>query len=165
MRWLSAVVAGFVAVAIVVVTRIDGERAFETPESISPAMTGTWTGSARIVVNWTEQKTLPIRVTIAPDGTVAGTVGDATLREARLQRNRTALGRTLHVKTDWIISGKLQGAIIQPEAIQRDSVKLPLNWMDDHYEGSVNTSGSEFGGKKSMWLAAQQLRLDREAVK
>jgi hypothetical protein len=148
----------------VAATRFNAD-AFQTPASIQPAMTGTWSGEARIVVNWTQQKKLPVRVTIAPDGAVTGTIGDATLRDGRLQRNRTAIGRTLHVKTDWIIAGRLEGAIIKPEAIRRDSVKLPLNWIDGHYEGTVNTSGSQFGGKKSMWLAAQDLRLDRQALR
>ena len=160
MRFLTAAIAALVAAFIVVVTRLDA-RVFQTSESIQPAMAGTWSGNAHIVVNWTEQKKLPVRVAITQDGTVAGTVGDATLRDGRLRRNRNAIGRALNVKTDWIIEGKLEGAIIKSEGIQRDSVKLPLNWIDDHYEGGVNTSGSAVGGKQSMWLAAQQLRLER----
>jgi len=39
------------------------------------------------------------------------------------------------MKTDWIVRGDL--------------------------DGDVNTSGSHFGGKQSMWLAARHLRLDR----
>ena len=152
-----ALVAGCIAaIALAAANRL---------ESIPPQMTGAWSGEARIAVSWTTQKTLAVRVIVAQDGTVTGVIGDATLRDGRLQRNRTALGRTLRVKTDWIISGTLDGPIIAAESIQRDSVKLPLNWADDHFEGSVNTSGSELGGKQSMWLAAQNLRLDREAAK
>src|SRR5512132_4580678 len=98
MRVLSATVAAIIAAVIVAATRFNAD-AFQTPASIQPAMTGTWSGEARIVVNWTQQKKLPVRVTIAPDGAVTGTIGDATLRDGRLQRNRTAIGRTLHVKT------------------------------------------------------------------
>lgn len=163
MRILSGVLAAIVA-AVAVIAMHGGVRASQDT-TLGPAMIGTWTGNARIVVNWTTQKVLPVRVTIAPDGQVTGTVGDATLRDARLQRNRGVLGRALHVKTDWIISGKLDGPIIGPESIRRESVKLPLNWLDDHFEGGVNTSGSEAGGAKSMWLAAHDLRLDRAAPK
>jgi hypothetical protein len=164
MRLLSGIVAALIAAVIVMSTRFDA-GALGTSESVAPAMIGTWSGIARIVVNWTEQKKLPARVTITQDGTVTGAVGDATLRDGRLHRNRTAIGRALNVKTDWIIEGKLEGPIIKPEGIQRDSVKLPLNWIGDHYEGGVNTSGSQFGGKTSMRLAAQHLRLDRGPVK
>ena len=41
---------------------------------------------------------------------------------------------------------------------------IPLNWIDDHFEGGVNTSGGHFGGKDSMWLAARSLRLESVKV-
>jgi hypothetical protein len=44
--------------------------------------------------------------------------------------------------------------------VQR-SLPVPLNWIERHFEGGVNTSGSHLGGKKSMWLAAGRVRLER----
>jgi hypothetical protein len=125
------------------------------------SMAGSWSGDARIAVNWTTQRTLRVKLTIAPDGRASGTIGDAVLRNGRLERNRTAIGRALHVKTDWIVRGDLDGDVIKAESIRRDGISLPLNWIEDHFEGSVNTSGSHFGGRDSMWLAALDLRLDR----
>jgi hypothetical protein len=124
-------------------------------------MTGTWTGSARIAVNWTVQRTLGVRLTITPDGLVSGVVGDAMLRHVRLERNRGSLARALNWKTDWIVIGDLDGDVIKVEGIHRASVKIPLNWVDDHFEGGVNTSGWHVGGKEHMWLAAVGLRLER----
>jgi hypothetical protein len=122
---------------------------------------GTWAGTARIFVNWTAQKTLPVYLTIVADGRVSGTVGDAALRNGRFVSNRGSLLRMLDWKTDWSIVGDLDGPIIEAEGIRRDRVSIPINFVDDHFEGSVNTSGSKFGGKERMWLAAGRLHLDR----
>ncbi len=53
-------------------------------KALPSAMTGEFKGSAKIVVNWTKQKQLPVEVAIAEDGSVTGKVGDATLKEGRL---------------------------------------------------------------------------------
>jgi hypothetical protein len=50
---------------------------------------------------------------------------------------------------------------IRAEGIRRASVMVPLDWIDGHFEGGVNTSGSHLGGRKSMWLAAGRMRLER----
>ena len=114
-----------------------------------------------IDISWASEKRLPVALTIAADRAVTGTVGDALLRNGRLARNRSAMGRALHVKTDWIIRGDLEGDVIKAEGIRRAGVSIPLNRLGDHLEGGVNTSGSHIGGKASMWLAAKNLRLDR----
>jgi len=159
---IRTLVAGGVAFAIGIAAWLgtDGTRA-EHVAALPIAMAGTWTGDADIFVDWTVQRTLPVRITIAPDGRVSGTVGDAALPKGRLERNRTALGRALHIKTDWIVRGGLDGDIIKAEGIRRASVSMPLNWIEDHFEGGVNTSGSHFGGKDGMWLAAGRLQLGR----
>src|SRR5262245_12103714 len=158
-----------VAIALVVATFVtaleEGPLLLEDPQAaavITPAMAGTWAGDARIAVSWTSRRTLPVRLEILQNGCVTGTVGDATLEEGRLEANRGSLGRALHVKTDWIVRGALTGNVIDAEGIRRDGVMLPLNWIAGHFEGGVNTSGSHFGGKDSMWLAATDLRLDRD---
>ena len=163
-RIFAAAVAGFIVAVVVAASHYDNSLLAQGSEPFPAAMTGNWAGDADIFVNWTAQRTLPVKLSIAADGAVSGTIGDAVLRNGRLQRNRTALGRALHVKTDWIVVGDFDGDIIRAESIRRESVKVPLNWVDDHFEGGVNTSGSHFGGKKSMWLAAGRLRLDRRPV-
>jgi hypothetical protein len=122
---------------------------------------GTWEGTARICVNWTVQKTLPVHVTILPDGRVSGTVGDATLRNGRFASNRGPLLRALGWKTDWAVTADLDGPVIQAEGLYRDRVTIPIDWVGDHFEGGVNTSGSHVGGKGTMWLAAARLHLER----
>ena len=60
---------------------------------VDPTLMGRWRGSARIVVQWVQRKDLPLDLTIDGEGTVRGTVGDARLVGARLERNRGAIGR------------------------------------------------------------------------
>lgn len=158
----SGIIAFIVAMACVLVVRAD--RPADSSGVTMAEMAGTWAGEGRIVVTWTTARTLRVRLTITPEGRVSGTVGDAVLRDGRFEANRTAIGRALHIKTDWIVRGPVDGDVIKAEGIRRESVMIPLNWIDDHFEGGVNTSGSHVGGKDSMWLAAQALRLDRVKV-
>jgi hypothetical protein len=155
----SGLIALVVAMACVLV--VSADRAADPTPVTMTEMAGTWAGDAQIVVSWTTEKSLRVRLAIGPDARVTGTVGDAVLRDGRFEANRTAIGRALHIKTDWIVRGALDGDVIKAEGIRREGVMIPLNWIDDHFEGGVNTSGSHFGGKGSMWLAAQQLRLER----
>jgi hypothetical protein len=164
---LRALTAGIVGVVVAAALVISGADTYVTSAAgqVAPEMAGAWAGEARIVVNWTKERTLRVAVTIAPDGSVTGTIGDATLRDGRLETNRTAIGRALHIKTDWIIKGSLDGDVIKAEGIRRDGVMVPLDFVGGRFEGGVNTSGSHFGGKDSMWLAAQGLVLDRVKVR
>jgi hypothetical protein len=167
MRGSTAVVIALV-VAVFITAMEEGSLLLEDPQAtaiITPAMSGCWTGEAEIVVNWTRARVLPVRIEVLQDGRVSGRVGDATLQHGRLEANRGALGRALHVKTDWIVRAALSGNIIDADGIRREDVMMPLNWVGDHFEGGVNTSGSHFGGKDSMWLAARDLRLARADVR
>jgi len=162
MRIQPAILIGFlVALGINAAIRVNILEAVAAPQAVSPEMTGAWTGDALIFVNWTAKRALPVTLTIARDGSVSGTIGDATLRNGRFESNRNAFERAIHMKTDWIVKGDLEGDVLKAEGIRRASVMVPLNWTDGRFEGGVNTSGSHFGGKDSMWLAAGRLRLTR----
>jgi hypothetical protein len=127
-----------------------------------PAMIGTWSGDGQIVVNWTHQRSIHVQLVILADGAVGGRVGDAKLTNGRVARNRGAIGRLLHIKTDYIVSGELHGPVIASEHIQRDRVKIPLNWNGSVFSGGLHTSGSAFGGADRMALSAFHLRLTRD---
>jgi hypothetical protein len=125
------------------------------------SMTGVWCGTAKIVVSWTTQRNLGVRLIVPPSGEITGQVGDARLAGGRLEQNRGSVGRMLNVKTDYIIIGKLEGPIIASEKITRSEVKMPLNWTGSEFRGGVNTGGWKFGGKDHMVLAASRLVLRR----
>jgi len=131
------------------------------PQQVDSAMTGTWTGTAVIFVNWTRQKGLPVSLTIHADGVVDGTIGDAKLVNGTFRPNRGPVGRALHVKTDWIGDGELEGLIVAADSIRRDAVHVPLNWDGESFRGAVHSSGSMFGGKEHMVLTAGRLVLRR----
>lgn len=132
---------------------------------VDSAMRGSWCGQARINNSWIVARTLDVRLTIASDGSVSGSVGDATLRSAHLRPNRGAVGHALHIKTDWIVEGSLSGFLVAQERIERPGVKMPLNWIPvgtgHGFRGGVNSSGSPLGSEKTGVIAASRLLLTR----
>lgn len=134
-------------------------------KTLDPAMAGSWKGEGDIIVSWCKQKKLALALKIAADGAVTGKVGDATLVDGKLKRNRGAIGRKLNIKTDYIITGKLKGAIVKSEAITRSSADIPLNFDGKELAGGLHTSGKKTGGKKAMKLSAANIVLKREKKK
>ena len=124
-------------------------------------LVGTWEGKARISVDWTRQQELAVRVSIARDGAVAGTIGDAGLAAGRIFDNRGALSRALRVGPQWVIEGRLAGPLIRAEDVQRESVRISVALTAGTLEGALETSGTEEGGKESMKLTALGLVLRR----
>jgi hypothetical protein len=125
-------------------------------------LTGVWTGQAHIVVQWAQQKQLPVRLQIAADKSVTGTIGDARLVNAKLTPGRGPTQRALGWGRDYRVDGKLQGDVIAAEQIHRDAVIVVFDRAaDGTLVGGVNSSGSKFGGKDSMILTAQRMRLTR----
>jgi len=146
---------GLIVAMVLSATALSGQ----VPER---AMVGTWNGDAQIVVNWTHQPSIHVRLVVLGDGSVSGRVGDADLTNGRITTNRGPIGRSLRIKTDYIVSGQLVGLLIAAEHIQRDAVKLPLNWDGSAFTGSVHSSGSMFGGADRMVFTAFHLRLVRQ---
>ncbi len=127
----------------------------------APEMIGHWDGNGRIIVTWCEQTNVAVALQIKDDGTVSGKVGDATLENGRIERNRGWIGRKLNLKTDYVITGRLSGPIVASEEITRSAVSMPFNFRNDAFVGGLHTSGSKFGGKEKMILSATSLSLRR----
>lgn len=136
-------------------------RTWAADATLPSAMTGHWEGDARVVVSWSQQTTIHVALDIRPDSSVTGKIGDATITNGHFTQNRGRLGRALNWATDYIIQGKLDGAVIAAEGITRESVSIPLNFISDAFVGGVHTSGSKFGGKEKMILSARSLTLRR----
>jgi hypothetical protein len=124
-------------------------------QAARPEMCGRWKGTADIIVNWTKARTLPVEIAIAADDRVTGKIGDATILNGRFRANRGWLGRALHIKTDWLIDGRLEGPIIAAESIARDELLMPLNFRGMTFEGGIATSGSKIGDRDTMVLTAR----------
>ena len=131
---------------------------------IDAKLIGSWWGSAEIVVDWTTQRTLIVELAIGSSGAVTGRVGDANLLDGRVRTNRGPILRWLGWKTDYIITGRLDGAIIEAEDIVRAGVRMPVDAVGDRLEGGVHTTGSTTGGKARMILSARRLVLARVAA-
>lgn len=123
------------------------------------ALTGHWRGEGDIIVTWSQQKQLPIDLVIDAQSNVTGTIGDAQLRGGRLTI-RTRLMRKLGNK-DYLIQAKLDGPLIAAEDIRRQKIWLMVDLKEQRLEGSLNTSGSHFGGKKRMYLSVRRITLQR----
>ena len=89
------------------------------------------------------------------DGTVEGTVGDATMQNAYFKRNRGWLGRMLRHATDYIIVGDLNGSVI-------DEVQCGRFWIVGHFDekgirADIDCDGCRKGGEKQSRIGAGSL--------
>ena len=127
-------------------------------------MLGVWAGDAEIVVAWTRQRTLPVRIEIHSDDRVTGTIGEATLVGARLIRVDDERASAARWKTDYLISSNLTGPLIRKETIWRTSVELWLDWRDQRFQGGLTTSGWKVAGSERRAIDAV-LVLHRAPIK
>jgi len=128
-----------------------------------PALAGEWSGRVRVVVDWCTRAHLPIDLTIHPDATVDGMVGDAVIAGGYVRVNRGPLARSLGWKRDYIIVADLQGPIVKSEGIERASISIPFDLRGDSLAGGAHTSGSKVGGKRSMKLSGIFEGVERSA--
>ena len=110
-------------------------------EAVPAALVGTWRGDARIANARLAPCAPEVRITIAGDGTVQGMVGEARLVDGRLTRNRSALGRAMRVKTDWIVDARLDGPLLSAESVTRERVRIPFDVEGDSLQGGFHAMG------------------------
>jgi hypothetical protein len=116
------------------------------PVAPPSAMVGNWEGQADIAVNWCKAKELPIALTINRDGSVAGHVGDAALKDARIYPNPGRPPKGFTLQTKYVIEADLEGPLVAAEGIQRSDICIPVQVTDDGtLEGAFMTSGKEYG--------------------
>jgi hypothetical protein len=148
-RWKFLATLGAVIVGLVI-----ADSSSASSQTVLSGMIGRWQGDAHVIVVWCQQTNLPVNLNIQADGTVSGKIGNAALTNGRLRRNRGWLGRKLHIKTDYIITGGLSGPIVPAEHITRSGVKMPLSFRSGNFTGCIHTTGCKFGGKKRGILTA-----------
>lgn len=110
-------------------------------DTIPAGLIGTWVGDARIANKELSPCAPQVRVTIGADGAVQGMVGEARLVNGRLKRNRGAVGRSLRVKTDWIVDAGLDGPIFSAESVTRERVRIPFDVRGDSLRGGFHAMG------------------------
>lgn len=105
------------------------------------ALVATWEGDARIVNSALDACRPGMRITIDADGTVQGMVGEARLVRGRLRRDRGALGRFFHVKSDWVIDAGLDGPILSSESVRRERIRIPFDVEEFELRGALRAEG------------------------
>ena len=121
-------------------------------EVVDPSLLGAWQGECKIglpvVFNPNQLPenvqrtvtTVPVALTILEDATVEGSIGEATLEDCVLKRNRGELGRTLNLATDYIImDGHLAGPIVSGhDENNTKAFMLPFNLVEGRIQGGLN---------------------------
>lgn len=78
-----------------------------------------------------------IEIVINSDGTVNGFIGQAKLIACKIVKNRRAFGKFLHIKTDYRITGKLQGKINSFDKANQRDVSMPFNVINNETQGTI----------------------------
>ena len=74
---------------------------------------------------------------ISADGNVTGRIGGAELSDCVVEANRGRFGRMLHIKTDFIIRGKIIGAVVPGSESGTHKINAPFNLRDARIIGSI----------------------------
>jgi hypothetical protein len=127
----------------------------KAPVAPPPAMVGHWEGKADVAVNWCNATELAVALTINGDGTVAGKVGDATLKEAHIYPNPGKPPKGFTLQTKYVVEAALDGPLVAAEGIKRDTICIPVEVnADGQLAGAFLTSGKEYGGKEEKIFSA-----------
>jgi hypothetical protein len=119
------------------------------------SMVGHWEGKAEVAVNWCNAKELTVSLTISQDGTVAGKVGDATLKDGHIYPNPGKPPKGFTLQTSFVVEAALDGPLVAAEGIKRDEICIPVEVnKDGQLAGAFLTSGTEYGGKDEKVFSA-----------
>jgi len=110
-RWMVRSLWAALAVFLLLcANEIFGEPPFMTPATPPAAWVGTWHATLTVLARPLPGG-LPVVLTIAPDGSVSGTVGGATLTSGRFAANRSWFGRLMHWRTEYGMRGTLSQVV------------------------------------------------------
>jgi hypothetical protein len=127
----------------------------KAPVAPPAAMVGHWEGRAEVAVNWCNAKELPVALTIAQNGTVAGKVGDAVLKGGQIYPNPGKPPAGFTLQTKYVIEAELEGPLVASEGIKRDTICMPVEVNSEgKLAGAMLTSGKEYGGKDEKIFSA-----------
>ena len=106
---------------------------------------GHWEGQDRfdgmsrdeIVQHRAKVQDVETEFSIAADGRVTGHVGGAELSGCTVESNRGWLGRSLHLKTDFIIRGRLYGAVVPGSEAGIHEINAPFNLVGTRMDGTL----------------------------
>lgn len=108
-------------------------------------LVGQWHGQNRfggmnreeITGHKVEIQNVDTELNILADGTVTGQLGGAELIGCVVEANRGWLGRLLHIKTDFIIRGRIKGAVVPGSESGIHVINAPFNLKGTQVAGSI----------------------------
>ena len=112
---------------------------------VMPAfLPGTYTGTEKIISRHQKEgqyiffeDNVSVSLVIGNDRQVTGTVGGATFEGCNIDGNRGWIGRELHIKTDYIIRGRLSGSTFNHDTILMKDISIPFNVENGDLKGSL----------------------------
>jgi hypothetical protein len=122
---------------------------------------GTWKGAGRVIVAWCEQKQISFDLKVHPDGSVSGKIGDAHIKHGTMRPNNL-IYRWIGNR-EYIVDAELSGYLVEKEKIERESIRIFIDFENPFLIGGFHTSGSKFGGKEKMILSGTNVKLVRAA--
>ena len=114
-----------------------------------PEFAGAWHGTAKVTHGVMLDRAFPVRVYIHRDGTVTGTVGNSTLRDARLTRHRP-VGVSREERrdlVDYMITGRLVGPVLTAKRVSAREVFIPLDYAEGRFAAAVHAHGTVIAGQ------------------
>lgn len=121
-------------------------------------MTGWWEGAARPLNDFLERKPIPVRLNIASDNTVQGTVGGARMVDGKFRPRAKHEWKAMN-HYEYRVDFGLTGEMVP--GVSRKSARILLNWRDGRWEGWLVTDGSKLGGKAGVQVQAVDLVMKR----
>jgi hypothetical protein len=118
------------------------KSSWQPPDSLA----GTWSAKSEVFADFKKGKypseypedLIDITIQINRDATVDGKVGDATLKDCWIKKNRSWFGRWLNIKTDFIIcKGTIDGKVVPEDKLTSRRFTIPFNIVDGKMRGSI----------------------------
>ena len=122
--------------------------AFSLSASGAPAVSdlaGQWHGRHRFTGISYEEATqkkvvaqdVDIVLHISADGKVTGKLGGAELSDCVVELNRGWFGRMINIETDYVIRGRIIGAVVTGSDSGTNTISAPFNLVDGRIKGTV----------------------------
>jgi hypothetical protein len=100
-------------------------------------MVGTWSATLTTVSRQPLPHEILAVLSIGPDGSVTGVIGNAEVISGRLERNRSWFGRLMNWRTDYVIRGTLSRVVESYGGTAGDRFSAPLNPRGSELDGSL----------------------------
>ncbi|MGA3020110.1 MAG: hypothetical protein ABSF62_23575 [Bryobacteraceae bacterium] len=137
-----SVVISLVAVLAVFLLLCANEM-FGQPPLMTPTLhpdsglLGAWYGIPARVLAGAVGNSISVEFIIHPDGSLTGTVGDATVTAGRITYGRSWFGRLLNINSPYRITGRLSSVVQVSKEVWGDRFIMPLGTRGEVLDGSL----------------------------